>query len=99
MENYNDSKIVNIGTGFDYSIKEFIEIAKKVFEYEGEINWDTSKPDGMYEKRTDISYLKSIMPDYKPRTFEEGLKEVLKIDFGVECNSIINPEKSGQVDQ
>lgn len=84
MENYDSPEIVNIGTGFDYSIKEFIDIARKVFEYEGEIRWDTSKPDGMYEKRTDISYLRSIMPDYSPRPFEDGLKEVLKIDFGVE---------------
>lgn len=84
MENYNLPEIVNIGTGFDHSIKEYIEIAKKVFEFEGEIKWDTSKPDGMYEKRTDISYLKSIMPEYNPRPFENGLKKVLKIDFGVE---------------
>ncbi|MBS1516578.1 MAG: GDP-L-fucose synthase [Bacteroidetes bacterium] len=84
MENYNKPEIVNIGTGYDHSIKEYIEIAQKVFEYTGEIKWDSSKPDGMYEKRTDISYLKSIMPDYKPRPFEEGLREVLKADFGVE---------------
>jgi len=84
MENYSKPEFVNIGTGFDYSIKEFIDIAGKVFEYEGDIKWDTSKPDGMYEKRTDISYLKTIMPQYNPRTFEEGLKEVLKVDFGVE---------------
>ena len=84
MENYNEPKIVNIGTGFDNSIKEYIEIAKEVFEYDGEIEWDTSKPDGMYEKRTDVDYLKNIMPSYNPRPFKEGLKEVLKIDFGVE---------------
>ena len=62
-------------------IKEYIEIAKEVFNYSGDIEWDTSKPDGMFEKRTDISYLKSLMLDYKPRTFKEGLKEVLKVDF------------------
>lgn len=84
MENYDKPEIVNIGTGFDNSIKEYIEIATKVFEYNGEIKWDTSKPDGMYEKRTDITYLKQLMPEYNPRSFEEGLREVLKIDFGVE---------------
>lgn len=84
MENYDSPEIVNIGTGFDHSIKEYIDIAKDVFGYEGEIKWDASKPDGMYEKRTDIAFLKSIMPDYNPRTFENGLREVLKIDFGVE---------------
>ncbi len=81
MNNYNDSKIVNIGTGFDNSIKEYIDIAKEVFKYEGEIEWDTTKPDGTYEKRTDITFLKSLMPGYNPRPYREGLKEVLKVDF------------------
>jgi GDP-L-fucose synthase len=84
MEHYDKPEIVNIGTGFDHSIKEYIEIAQKVFEFDKEIKWDTTKPDGTYEKRTDITYLKSLMPEYNPRSFEEGLKEVLKIDFGVE---------------
>jgi GDP-L-fucose synthase len=84
MNNYNEPKIVNVGTGFDHSIKEYIDIAKKIFRYKGEIKWDTGKPDGMYEKRTDISYLKSIMPDFNPRPFEKGLKDVLKIQFGME---------------
>lgn len=81
MKNYNSPEIVNIGTGYDHSIREYIDIAKKVFDYNGEIEWDTSRPDGMYEKRTDISRLKSIMPEYSPRAFEEGLREVLKSDF------------------
>jgi GDP-L-fucose synthase len=84
MENYDKPDIVNVGTGFDHSIKEYIEIAEKVFDFDKEIKWDTSKPDGTYEKRTDITYLKSLMPDYRPRPFEDGLKQVLKLDFGVE---------------
>jgi len=84
MEHYDKPEIVNIGTGFDHSIKEYIEIAEKVFEFDKEIKWDITKPDGTFEKRTDITYLKSIMPEYNPRPFEVGLKEVLKIDFGVE---------------
>lgn len=81
MNHYNEPEIVNIGTGFDYSIKEFVEIGKKVIGYEGEIKWDKGKPDGMYRKLTDIAKLKSIMPGYKPRSFEEGLRNVLNIDF------------------
>jgi len=83
MENYNDSKIVNIGTGFDHTIKEYIDITCKLADYKGEIDWDTSKPDGMMQKSTDISYLKTIMPDYKPRTFEEGARQILKEEFGL----------------
>ncbi len=83
MENYDKPDIVNIGTGFDYSIKEYIDITSSILDYKGEIKWDTSKPDGMYEKRTDISYLKTIMPDFSPRSFEEGVKLVLKEKFGI----------------
>lgn len=81
MKYYNEPGIVNIGTGFDYSIKEFVEIGKKVIGYRGEVKWDAGKPDGMYMKQTDISKLKSIMPDFKPRSFEDGLRNVLNIDF------------------
>ncbi len=81
MENYNSPDIVNIGTGFDNSITEYIEITSRVIGYNGEILWDKSRPDGTFEKRTDISKLKSIMPDFKPRDFESGLNEVLRKDF------------------
>lgn len=77
MKNYSSDKIVNIGTGFDYSIKEFAEIIKKEVGWEGEIEWDFSKPDGTFEKRTDIQRLKSIYPEFSPRNFREGLKEIL----------------------
>ncbi|MFA5011702.1 MAG: GDP-L-fucose synthase [Ignavibacteria bacterium] len=83
MENYNSSEIVNIGTGTDLSISEYIGITKNLVGYEGSINWDTSKPDGMYQKLTDIQRLKKIMPDFKPRTFEEGARQILRNDFGI----------------
>ena len=81
MQNYDKPEIINVGIGYDHSIKEYVEIAQKIIGYEGAIEWDASKPDGMYEKRTDVSYLKTIMPDFKPRTFEQGVRDVLKADF------------------
>ncbi len=84
MNNYNEPQIINIGTGFDYSIKEFIAILEEVMDYKADITWDTTKPDGTLEKRTDITRLKEIMPDFAPRSFAEGVKEVLKADFGWE---------------
>jgi len=77
MNNYSSEKIVNIGTGFDYSIKEFSEIIKKEMNLKSEIEWDASKPDGTFEKRTDIQRLKLIYPEFSPRTFKEGLNEML----------------------
>jgi GDP-L-fucose synthase len=81
MNTYNEEEIVNIGTGFDYSIKEFIVILEKVIDYKAEINWDASKPDGTMEKRTDITKLKEIMPNFNPRPFKEGVLETIKADF------------------
>lgn len=81
MNNYSSSEIVNIGTGIDYSIEEYVQIMKRFTKYEGEIVWDRSKPDGTMLKQTDISRLKEIMPSFSPRSFEEGVKEVLEKDF------------------
>lgn len=77
MNNYSSEDIVNVGTGFDYSIKEFAEIMKEVIGWDGEIKWDSSRPDGTFEKRTDIKRLKSVYPHYSPRSLKEGLKEIL----------------------
>lgn len=60
MRTYNDSKIVNIGTGVGVTIKDLaFEIAKTV-GYTGEIVFDTSKPDGTPIKINDVSYLASL---------------------------------------
>ena len=81
MQNYSSSEIVNIGTGIDYSIEEFITKMKELTKYKGEIVWDREKPDGTMLKQTDISRLKEIMPEFSPRGFEEGVKIVLEKDF------------------
>lgn len=60
MRNYNDSEIVNIGTGEDVTIKELAELIKKEVGYEGEIVWDTTKPDGTPRKWLDVSKLHAL---------------------------------------
>ncbi len=82
IENYNQPEIVNVGTGTDNTIAEYVETVRKLVNYDGEIKWDATKPDGMYQKLTDISYLKTIMPEYRPRSFEEGAAHILKTEFG-----------------
>ena len=59
MENYNEPGLVNIGTGEDLSIKELAELVKVTVGYEGEITFDTSKPDGTPRKLMDVSKLHS----------------------------------------
>ena len=69
---------INIGTGTDISIFELANLIKnKVVNYKGEIIWDTSKPDGTFQKLLDVSKLHSL--GWKDRIkFEEGLIEVYK---------------------
>lgn len=82
IENYNKPEIVNVGTGTDNTIAEYVETVRRLVDYNGEILWDATKPDGMYQKLTDVAYLKTIMPEYRPRTFEEGAAHILKTEFG-----------------
>jgi GDP-L-fucose synthase len=60
MENYNDSTLVNIGTGVDVTIKELAETIKNEVGYEGEIIWNTEKPDGTPRKLMDVSKLNGL---------------------------------------
>ena len=73
MQNYNEKQFVNVGCGEDLSIKELVELIKKVVGFEGEINFDTSKPDGTPRKLMDISKMKSL--GWSPKiNLEQGIK-------------------------
>jgi GDP-L-fucose synthase len=60
MENYDGRELVNIGTGEDVSIKELALLIKDVIGYEGELEFDSSKPDGTPRKLMDVSKLHSL---------------------------------------
>jgi len=66
---------INIGTGVDISIKELAETIKKIVGYEGELYFDSSKPDGTMVKLTDPSKLHSLGWKHKV-DLEEGIKRV-----------------------
>jgi len=57
MQNYNEEGLVNIGTGHDISIKDLAILIKNVIGYNGEIKFDTTKPDGTPRKLMDVSKL------------------------------------------
>ena len=60
LANYDSSDPVNISSGTRTSIRELAESVKAVTGFEGEIVWDTSKPDGQMDKIFDVSRLKSL---------------------------------------
>ena len=59
LERYDSAEPVNVGSGTDISIKELAELVKKIIGYEGEIIFDTSKPDGMPQKLLDVTKIES----------------------------------------
>lgn len=73
MENYDSEEIINIGFGQDISIAELAQMTKKIVGFKGEIDQDTSKPDGTPRKLLDISKLERL--GWKPFIpLEEGLR-------------------------
>ncbi|MDM7490522.1 GDP-L-fucose synthase [Rhodococcus sp. CSLK01-03] len=59
MEHYDGPEQVNVGTGEDHSIKEIARIVAEEVGYTGNIEWDTSKPDGTPRKLLDVSKLRA----------------------------------------
>lgn len=57
MENYDGPSQVNVGTGSDVTIRELASLVASAVGYEGQIEWDTSKPDGTPRKLLDVSLL------------------------------------------
>ncbi|OKS85155.1 GDP-L-fucose synthase [Mucilaginibacter polytrichastri] len=72
MQNYDEKGLVNIGTGEDISIKDLALLVKKIVGYEGEIKFDTSKPDGTPRKLMDVSKLHS-----------KGWKHTVELEDGI----------------
>ncbi|MGJ7035661.1 GDP-L-fucose synthase [Anoxybacillus eryuanensis] len=74
MDNYEGNEIVNVGVGEDISIKELAEKIKSIVGYQGEIKFDTTKPDGTPRKLVDVSKLHAL--GWKASiSLEEGLQK------------------------
>jgi GDP-L-fucose synthase len=60
MKHYSADEFVNIGTGEDISIAEFAGLVADVVGYEGELAFDTARPDGAPQKLLDVSKLAAL---------------------------------------
>ena len=72
MKNYSDEDHINVGTGVDISIQELVEVIAEVAGFEGEFEFDHSKPDGTPRKLLDVSLMTSL-----GWTAKTGLKDGL----------------------
>ena len=70
MEKYDESEHINVGTGEDVTIKQLAETIARVVDYPGEIEWDTSKPNGTLRKVLNIDKIKAL--GWEPKI---GLRE------------------------
>lgn len=76
FKNYSDFGFINVGSGKETSIKNLAHLIKKLISYNGELKFDTSKPDGTPRKLMDNSKLQSM--NWSPKiTLEEGVAEII----------------------
>lgn len=79
MDNYDDKPFVNVGTGTDVTIKELAETIAEIVGYQGEIVWNTDKPDGTPRKLMDVGRIQAL--GWKHRIdLHDGIEKVYQ-DF------------------
>lgn len=73
LEKYDSPEIINVGCGEDISIRELAEIICEVVGFDGELAWDTTKPDGTPRKLLDVTKIRAL--GWKPAiTLRDGIK-------------------------
>ncbi len=77
-ERYNGAEPVNLGSGFEISIRDLAELIRRLTGFEGDLVWDASKPNGQPRRALDISRAEKYF-GFRARTnFEEGLRRTIE---------------------
>ena len=77
-EHFNESDPVNLGSAFEISIKDLLELIARLTGFSGEIVWDTTKPNGQPRRKLDTSRAKAKFGFESQTSFEEGLKQTIE---------------------
>ena len=77
-ENYDGDEPVNIGAGFEITIKDLVEKIVKLTGFKGEIRWDPTKPDGQPRRCLDTTRAKEYFGFQASTNFDEGLKSTIE---------------------
>jgi GDP-L-fucose synthase len=77
-EHYDKPDPVNLGAGFEISIKDLVELIVKLTGFKGEIIWDITKPDGQPRRCLDVSRAETEFGFRAKMGFEEGLKRTVE---------------------
>ncbi|MDP2638264.1 MAG: GDP-L-fucose synthase [Candidatus Levybacteria bacterium] len=77
-ERYNSPEPVNLGTGVETSIHDVVKLIMELAEYNGEIKWENTKPDGQPRRQLDVSKAKKEFGFVAKKSFREGLKKTIE---------------------
>jgi GDP-L-fucose synthase len=76
-ERYNDSAPVNIGSSFEISIRDLVDIIVRLTGFQGEVLWDTSKPNGQPRRKLDVSRARERFGFAAQTSFADGLRTTI----------------------
>ena len=76
-EKYNGRDPVNLGAGFEISTRDLIELICELMGFDGEIEWDTSKPDGQPRRCLDVSRAEREFGFKAKTSLEVGIRRVI----------------------
>ena len=77
-EKYNDSEPINLGSGYEISIKDLVEMTAKMTGFTGKIVWQTDKPNGQPRRGLDVSRAKDYFGWSAQVPFEEGMRRTIE---------------------
>lgn len=84
LENYNGDEIIQIGSGSDVSIKELSSLIQEETGFKGQVQYDSSKPDGTLKKLLDNTSMVNL--GWKPKVLlKEGISKTIKCMMKVSC--------------
>jgi GDP-L-fucose synthase len=76
-ERYDGDEPVNLGVGHEITIRELVELIVRLTGFDGELRWDTTKPDGQPRRALDTSRAKEWFGFEARTSFEDGLRETI----------------------
>ena len=89
VENHNDPEPINIGTGSEIKISDLVELIAERMGYNGNIVWDSTKPDGQPRRCLDISRAKDLLGFTPSVSLSEGLDKTIEwFKSNDICNSL-----------
>lgn len=87
-ERYDESEPVNLGSSHEISIRDLIETIARLTGFDGEIRWDTSKPNGQPRRKLDVSRAREAFGFESSTSFEEGLLRTIEW-YRIQANDVV----------